>query len=203
MVMGVVLQGLGCDYDRLHELVNQHNTLRKFLGHSDIFDTRPYKYQTVMERSKISYQKWVMAIYLFTSSLKGVSLMKLHRDLGITQKSAWYMLQRLRMAFEQSPALFEGVVEVDETSIGGKDRNKHQKDVKAGRGSTGKAPVVGVKNRGTKQVRAKVIKNTQAKTLRDFVADNVVLGDATTVYTDVSFGYRKLPNQSAVKHSAN
>ena len=143
-----------------------------------------------------------MAIYLFTTSLKGVSSMKLHRDIGVTQKTAWFMLQRLRTAFSQTPSMFEGVVEVDEAYIGGKDRNKHQKDVKAGRGGTGKAPVVGVKHRLTRRVRAKVVEDTKGETLRDFVANNVKVGDQTKVFTDSSFGYRRLPNQQAVKHSA-
>ena len=128
--------------------------------------------------------------------------MKLHRDIGVTQKTAWFMLQRLRTAFSQTPSMFEGVVEVDEAYIGGKDRNKHQKDVKAGRGSKGKAPVVGVRHRLTRRVRAKVVEDTKGETLRDFVANNVKVGDQTKVFTDSSFGYRRLPNQQAVKHSA-
>ena len=157
---------------------------------------------TILERSRISYRKWAIAIYLFTTSLKGVSSMKLHRDIKVTQKTAWFMLQRLRTAFEQSPSMFEGVVEVDEMYVGGKDRNRHERDIDDGRGSKGKKPVVGAKNRESKQVRAKVVADTKGATLRGFVEDNVKVGDKTRVFTDSTFGYRKLPNQEAVKHSA-
>ena len=79
---------------------------------------------TIMERSKISLRDWAIAIYLHLTSLKGVSSMKLHRDLGITQKSAWFMLQRIRKAFDSDDDWpFGGPVEVDETHIGGKRRN--------------------------------------------------------------------------------
>ncbi len=157
---------------------------------------------TILEDSPLPFSKWAMAIYLFTTSLKGVSSMKLHRDIGVTQKTAWFMLQRLRTAFEQSHSMFEGVVEVDEMYVGGKDRNKHERDVDDGRGSKGKKPVLGAKNRESKQVRAKVVDDTKGETLRGFVNENVNVGDKTRIFTDSSFGYRKLPNQEAVKHSA-
>ena len=158
---------------------------------------------TILEDSPLPYSKWAMAIYLFTSSLKGVSSMKLHRDIGVTQKTAWFMLQRLRKAFEQSPSMFEGINEVDEIYVGGRDRNKHERDIDDGRGSKGKQLVIGVKNRKTKQVRTKVIPDTKGKTLRTFVEKHVKVGDKTEVFTDSSFGYRKLLNQEADKHSAN
>ena len=73
---------------------------------------------TILEDSPLPFRKWAMAIYLFTTSLKGVSSMKLHRDIGVTQKTAWFMLQRLRIAFSQTPSMFEDIVKVDEAYIG-------------------------------------------------------------------------------------
>ena len=75
---------------------------------------------TVMHGTKLGYQTWAIAIYLVTTNLKGVSSMKLHRDLEITQKSAWHLSHRLRKAFENGGPLFTGPVEADETYIGGK-----------------------------------------------------------------------------------
>ena len=77
-----------------------------------------------MQSSNLPLRKWVIAMYLMSTNLKGVSSMKLHRDLGITQKSAWYMAHRIRETWREDRDQFAGPVEVDETYIGGKEKNK-------------------------------------------------------------------------------
>ena len=156
---------------------------------------------TVMHRSKIGFQKWAIAIYLWSTSLKGVSSMRLHRDLKITQKSAYFMAQRLREAWSDSPGCMLGPVEVDETFIGGKEKNKHtHKKIKAGRGTVGKMIVVGAKDHETNHVSAAVVGNTDAKTLQGFVGDRTAEG--ARVYTDDHGGYQGMPfEHETVKHS--
>ena len=152
---------------------------------------------TALEGSNISLKKWVWAIYLEMTSLKGVSSMKLHRDLGVTQKTAWFMLHRIREAFAAPAASlpFAGPVEVDEVWMGGK-KPRHL----TGRGPIGKTPVVGAKDRATNQVIARVIKSPSKGTLQGFV--NNVAGDGADVYTDGSSAYKGRENHESVNHSA-
>ena len=162
------------------------------------------KTDTLMAGSPLPLLKWVYAIYLDTTSLKGVASMKLHRELGITQKTAWFMQQRIREAFADQgpPVLMEGPVEVDETYVGGKRRNMSNAKRKelTGRGTVGKTAIVGAKDRKTNRVAAKVVESTDGPTLQGFVVDNAEW-DAE-IYTDDATAYRALANHSTVKHSA-
>ena len=156
---------------------------------------------TLLHNSKLPLNQWAIAFYLFSTDLKGVSSMKLHRDLGITQKSAWHMEHRIRECWNSAADKFAGPVEADETYIGGKEGNKHaDKKLHAGRGTVGKTAVVGVKDRATNRVNAQVVAATDAPTLRRFVETRTA--DAATVYTDEAAAYNGLARpHEAVKHS--
>ena len=161
---------------------------------------------TAFQRSKVPLRKWAIAIYLELTSLKSVSSMKLHRDIGVSQPTAWFMLHRIREAWSApgDDGPYSGPVEVDETYMGGKRRNMSNARRKAladtGRGAVGKTAVVGMKDRESNQVRAKVVSRTDAATLQGFVATHA--DPEATVYTDDAAAYHGLPfAHESVKHS--
>ena len=173
-------------------------------------DCRSYfsvKTGTAMQRSKIPLRKWAIAIYLCLTSLKSVSSMKLQRDIGVSQPTAWFMLHRIREAWgDVDGEPFDGPVEFDETYFGGKRRNmsnaKRKELSGMGRGAVGKVAVVGAKDRATNKVSAKVIDNADTETLHDFVADNT--DPDAVVYTDDAAAYNGIPNpHQSVKHSVS
>lgn len=160
---------------------------------------------TVMEGSKLGFQVWMIATYLLSTSLKSVSSMKLHRDLKINQRSAWFLAHRLRVALADKGSMFAGPIEADETYMGGQRKNMHkdrQAEFKKSRGPVGKVPVAGIKDRATGAVKAQVVPNNSAATLQGFVMAHTVEG--STVYTDDAAAYRGMPRRrhEAVNHSA-
>ena len=165
---------------------------------------------TPMARSNIPLRKWAIAIYLVLTSLKSVSSMKLHRDIGVSQRAAWFMLHRIREAWgeDDGEEPFDGPVEVDETYIGGLRKNmsnakrKALREAGAGRGAVGKMAVVGIKDRATNKVRAEVVPETDAETLQDFVEENTE--EDATVYTDDAAAYQGVDREhETVRHSVS
>jgi transposase-like protein len=156
------------------------------------------KVGTIMEDSAMGLDKWLVAIWMQTNMKNGVSSWEIHRSLGITQKCAWHMLHRIRLAMQdtQTGGKLNGEVEVDETFIGGKARNMH-KDVKSRRiqgrrGPEGKAIVAAVLERGGK-VRAKVVDKRKKKDLQSLVREHVEPGSA--LYTDALRSYDGLAGE--------
>lgn len=161
---------------------------------------------TPLERNKIDTRMWLFATYLVLTARRDISSHQLSRELGITQKSAWYMLHRVRKAYEDKSVLLSGLVEIDETYIGGKERDKHAKkgDKLQGGGPTGKTPVLGMRQRGGKTV-AKAVEGTDRSTLWTEIQKTVEKG--STLYTDDHGAYRGIERKTYrhefLNHSAN
>ena len=160
---------------------------------------------TILANTRLPLRKWVIAIYLELTSLKGISSMKLHRDLKISQPSAWYMLHRIREAWRATENgnrnNFPGPIEVDEAYFGGKRGNmsKSRRAKMEGRGPVGKVAVAGIKDRATNKVQAKVVHDTRSETMIRFIMENT--DPDTKVYSDDALIYHVLPNHESVKHS--
>ena len=150
----------------------------------------------------------VYASHLHVTHLKGISRLKLHQAIGVSQPAAWYLRQRIRQAFDDRDdhGPFHGPVAVDASYVGGQraHRSNAKRKAQTGRGTAGQTAVVGMKDRGTHQVRAQVVAATDKPTLQGFVASHVRLG--APVYTDAAAAYQGLPalcyRHESVQHAA-
>ena len=155
------------------------------------------KVGTIFEDSPIGLDKWLPVVWLLTNCKNGISSYEVARDLGVTQKSAWFMLQRVRLAMQSGTfwGKLEGEIEADETFIGGLARNMH-KNKKAkitGTGGAGKAIVMGLLDRGTKKIRLRHVPDTQAKTVQGFIREYAQGG--SYLFTDAFMGYHGLDRE--------
>lgn len=160
------------------------------------------KVGTIFEDSKIPLRKWMMAIWLLTSHKKGIASTQLAKDIEVTQKTAWFMLHRLRhAAFTKSfNEPLEGAVEVDETFVGGKSFNKPRRQRTGIRGHKGKAVVLGMLERDG-ELRAGVVPNVKQETIQPIVYAHVAPG--STLYTDEAGTYRGIQgfNHQTTSHA--
>jgi len=170
------------------------------------------KLGTVMEDSPIGLDKWLCAMWMICNDKNGVSSYEIHRGIGITQKSAWFLLHRIRLAMQEgSFEKMSGIVEADETFVGGKAKNMHKERRKLliqGRGAVGKAIVMGILERGDKakgkasRITAKVVPNRSMETLQGEIRDKVEAG--SDIISDEWVGYEGLDADyvhSVINHS--
>lgn len=176
------------------------------------------KLGTVMEDSPIGLDKWLCAMWMICNDKNGISSYEIHRAIGITQKSAWFLLHRIRLAMQNGNfEKMSGTIETDETFVGGKAKNMHKErreNLIKGRGAVGKAIVMGVLERGDKeagkpsQIKAMVVKDRSTETLQGVIRENVeagskVMSDEWTAYAGLDADYIHNVINHSVKYAEN
>ncbi len=204
--------------DHLEKLRWNGNVVSPFDSSSTVYDCKGNRYKckntgkyfnvktaTLFDNTKVALQKWFLGIWLVTSHKKGISSLQLGRDLKVTQKTAWFMLQRIRECFGiDNDVKLDNEVEADETYVGGKNKNRHNsKKVphSQGRSAKDKTPVVGMIERSGK-LKAVKVDNVRSETLTREIIKSVK--ESATLYTDEWMGYKgvsRIYDHSVVKHN--
>ena len=187
---------LHCQSKRIYKVKNRLGSYQC----KDCRDTFTVQTGTVFEKSKVPLRKWLYAVYLLQTARKGISSLQLSKQIGVTQKTAWFMLHRLREACKAGSFKMSGNVQSDETYFGGKNKNRHKDKKKNKTWQSQKTMVQGIKSET--QLKFHIVNHPDKKTLQGNIIKNVEQG--SHVMTDENQAYRgldKLFTHSKVKHS--
>ena len=190
------------EQDCITFLIDLYGTKCRSCGHSETYRLKQngwfkckkcckkssVRINTIFQDSRLPLTTWFLGIFLLANAKKGMSSVEPGEKLGVTQKTAWFMYHRIRKTFGQPEMKFEGTVEIDETFVGGKEKNKHA-SMKKGK-LPAKAPVIGVIERETSQVKASHIPNTKSITLHNYIFKNIKFG--SEIMTDDNMAYRSI-----------